>query len=72
MAAAPAASSSATVRSTLTAAPKPVSASTISGMLTRRAMYAVCWANSVSVNSPISGSANAPAENAAPDKYTAS
>ena len=51
--------------------PKPVSASTITGISTLRVSRVACSTSSVSVNSPTSGKASAPAENAAPDKYRA-
>ena len=50
---------------------KPVSASTITGMLTRAVKYETCCTSSVSENNPMSGIPSTPAENAAPDKYMA-
>jgi len=58
MAAAPAASSSSTVRATLIGSPNPVSASTITGNSTRRVSRRVSSVNSPSVNSPMSGIAS--------------
>eukprot|EP01034_Spumella_vulgaris_P026287 gene26285-32849_t len=56
--AAPARSKSRTVRWVLSALPKPVSASTITGMLTRSVMCAKVCATSVAVVRPMSDRPN--------------
>jgi hypothetical protein len=72
IAAAPARSSACTVRTTLRALPKPVSASTITGMRTRPQILASVSATSVMPTRPMSGRPRRVYATLAPERYNAS